>query len=96
VHSQHDSQLTTLLRPVIINGNANLVADLIDAAADVNDVKDSNGLSMIDFSKILIASGCEIDHSFDKAATMNIDVNRSIPVAGRRFMLWRSGDLLRR
>jgi hypothetical protein len=98
VHSQHDSQLTTLLSPVIINGNANLVADLIDAAADVNDVKDSNGLSlsMIDFSKILIASGCEIDHSFDKAATMNIDVNRSIPVAGRRFMLWRSRGLLRR
>ena len=75
-----------------------MVADLIDAAADVNDDKVSNGLSlsMIDFSKILTACGCEIDHSFDKAAAMNIDVSLSIPVAGSRFMLWRSGGLLRR
>jgi hypothetical protein len=96
-----ESQLTTLLRPVIVNGKANSVADLIDAGADAND-KDSNGLSMIglairaghlDVSKILIASDCEIDHRVDKVLH---DVHRSIPVAGRRFMLWRSGGLLKR
>ncbi|XP_062144830.1 protein VAPYRIN-LIKE-like [Alnus glutinosa] len=68
------SQITTLLRPAIVNCKANLVTDLIDAGADVND-KDSNGLSMIglavraghlDVAKILIASGCEIDHRVDR------------------------------
>ena len=68
------SQLTPLLRPAIVNGNANLVTDWIDAGADVNN-KNSNGLSMIglavcadplDVSRILIASGCEIDLTADR------------------------------
>jgi ankyrin repeat protein len=64
-----------------------LVTDLIDAGADVND-KNSNGLSMIglairvgclDVSKILIASGCEIDLTADRvlheaSATNRVDL----------------------
>ncbi|KAE8009641.1 hypothetical protein FH972_006067 [Carpinus fangiana] len=88
------SQLTALLRLAIVNGNANLVTDLIDAGADVND-KNSNGLSMIglavragrlDVSKILIAYGCEIDHTADRvlheaSATNRVDLMKVLCAA---------------
>ncbi|KAG2697210.1 hypothetical protein I3760_07G096000 [Carya illinoinensis] len=69
-----DPQLADLLRAAVVYGSANLVNDLIDAGADVND-KDSNGRSMIGLAiraadlvilKVLIASGCKIDNSVDR------------------------------
>ncbi|KAB2605228.1 ankyrin repeat domain-containing protein 65-like [Pyrus ussuriensis x Pyrus communis] len=77
------AELTALLGPAIASGNANLVSDLIDAGAVVNQRDSDSGslLSLgvrsgnIDIVKVLIASGCEIGNSADEvlhdAAAMN-------------------------
>ncbi|KAM1449438.1 hypothetical protein ACFXTO_008277 [Malus domestica] len=77
------AELTALLGPAIASGNANLVSDLIDAGAVVNQRDSDSGslLSLgvrsgnIDIVKVLIASSCEIGNSADEvlhdAAAMN-------------------------
>ncbi|KAF2298614.1 hypothetical protein GH714_024322 [Hevea brasiliensis] len=78
------SQITALLESAVISGDANLVAQLIDAGGDVN-CKDSEGRSMItqavkvgntDVVKVLIASGCLIDELIDKVLYEAAAINR--------------------
>ncbi|PQM34988.1 ankyrin-3 [Prunus yedoensis var. nudiflora] len=65
------SDLTALLKPAIASGNANLVSDLIDAGAVVNQRNSDSGslLSLgvgagnVEIVKFLIASGCGIGNN---------------------------------
>lgn len=79
-----ESQLTCLLRPAAMNGNSYVVSSLLDAGADVNN-RDSDGVSVmslavksgdLDTVRILMESGCVIDHRNDRFLHVAASANR--------------------
>ncbi|KAL4588220.1 hypothetical protein LXL04_001102 [Taraxacum kok-saghyz] len=79
-----ESQLTSLLRPAAMSGNSYVVSSLLDAGADVND-RDSDGVSVmslavtsgdLDTVRILMESGCVVDHRNDRFLHVAASSNR--------------------
>ncbi|CAH1417622.1 unnamed protein product [Lactuca virosa] len=79
-----ESQLTCLLRSAAMNGNSYVVSSLLDAGADVNN-RDSDGVSVmslavksgdLDTVRILMESGCVIDHRNDRLLHAAASLNR--------------------